>query len=289
MTRCHSIVIGGVILFGVWLVQPEGLPRAAAQQALGGQAGLGATEPPAPARGGNRGEEQRNRGTEQKLRETRVDFELPESSLEEALEYIASVIDVQIHVLWQTIPVEDEAKISMTLKDIRAELLLEMVLDQFDAQLSWTIRDGIVIIASEDEFAQLSTVRVYNVKDIIRPLAALDGGADPYGSDVYSPATGGGRLGPVGLPRATGAGMSDQDLGMGGGGMGGMGGYPNPAPTAPIDNLIRVIVNTIEPDSWQEVGGSGTLENMNDMLVINHEYRVHHQIERLLENLREHK
>lgn len=57
---------------------------------------------------------------------------------------------------------------------------------------------------------------------------------------------------------------------------------------ADFDGLISMITNSIEPDSWDMVGGPGSIEpEFNSLsLVISQPWRVHRQIEPLLTTLR---
>lgn len=53
-------------------------------------------------------------------------------------------------------------------------------------------------------------------------------------------------------------------------------------PIADYDLLIGAITNSIHPDSWDEVGGPGSIEGIYDTLVISQTSDIHHQIEQLL-------
>lgn len=67
-------------------------------------------------------------------------------------------------------------------------------------------------------------------------------------------------------------------------GPGGLGG----GPTADFGPLIDLITSTIEPDSWQEVGGPGSIEGFetNLSLVVAQRQDIHEKIADLLEQLR---
>jgi general secretion pathway protein D len=69
------------------------------------------------------------------------------------------------------------------------------------------------------------------------------------------------------------------------GGPGGMGG----GVIADFDSLIDLITTTIDPDSWEDVGGPGTIAEFatNLSLVISQTQEVHDKIDRLLTQLRE--
>src|SRR6185369_15769207 len=69
------------------------------------------------------------------------------------------------------------------------------------------------------------------------------------------------------------------------GGPGGMGG----GVVADFDSLIELITTTIDPDSWDDVGGPGSIAEFatNLSLVISQTQEVHEKIDRLLAQLRE--
>jgi hypothetical protein len=85
----------------------------------------------------------------------------------------------------------------------------------------------------------------------------------------------------------------------GGGGMGGLGGLAMsnageaPAPSLSnllaisSDDLIGLITSLVGPDSWDEVGGPGSIEIVGGMLVVRNEDTVHKQIGELLDSLRQ--
>ncbi len=87
----------------------------------------------------------------------------------------------------------------------------------------------------------------------------------------------GGEMGPGGM-----GGMSG---GMGGlGGPGGGGGYPMPPHPSP---LIKLIIDTVAPDTWEVNGGPGAISELGGVLVVRQSDRVQREIADLLSELRE--
>ena len=75
--------------------------------------------------------------------------------------------------------------------------------------------------------------------------------------------------------------------GMGGGGIGG--GFLPAHPVSMVldfDSLIEVITSVIEPDSWDENGGPGSLSAMGALLCVRQTEPVHTQIQQLLDDIR---
>ena len=81
--------------------------------------------------------------------------------------------------------------------------------------------------------------------------------------------------------------------------MGGLGGLAvsnaGRAPAASLSNLLAIssddliglITSLVGPDSWDEVGGPGSIEIVGGMLVVRNEDSVHKQIGELLDSLRQ--
>ncbi|HUT92767.1 MAG TPA: hypothetical protein VMY37_24955 [Thermoguttaceae bacterium] len=147
-------------------------------------------------------------------------------------------------------------------------------------------------------------VRIYDLSDLFAMApsypATISGDLGQPERPMFSSFTGG---------TLTGGGMGGFGGGMGG--MGGGGGLFNVgeraaelpdksrhvlhqlnAGTAPsvrtsIDELIEAITSTIEPESWDDVGGSGSIAPLGNALLISNEEHVHEQIGTLLDSFRE--
>jgi hypothetical protein len=144
---------------------------------------------------------------------------------------------------------------------------------QCDDSVAYTIRDNIVLITYVEETTE---VVIYDCRDLIEPAgpkAAGFGGKEHGGGEVFSVQFGGAGLGGDGL---------------GGGGLGEIPGLEGGLmPPTPEQQLIRVITGTIEPDSWSEMGGPGSIQSINGLIVINHTRDVHDQVKHLLQLLEE--
>jgi hypothetical protein len=87
-------------------------------------------------------------------------------------------------------------------------------------------------------------------------------------------------------------GMGAGGGGMGGGGMGGMAGGGGPSPPRTdeeirAERLMHLITTAVKPDSWQDMGGFGTISEYKGLIVINHNARTHKEVENVLKMLRE--
>lgn len=96
-------------------------------------------------------------------------------------------------------------------------------------------------------------------------------------ADIYAQVN---QMGPIGPTSAA----ASAARGMSGSGPGGMGG----GVVADFDSLINLITTTISPQSWDDVGGPGSVEGFetNLSLVVSQTQDVHEQIADLLDQLR---
>jgi hypothetical protein len=107
-------------------------------------------------------------------------------------------------------------------------------------------------------------------------------------SDVLPQNAGGFGGAPGGMP-AGGGGMMG---GMGMAGGGGFGGQQQPqrpltAEERKAEQLLDIITTAVNPDTWQDSGGPGTIGEYNGLVVVSQSARTHTKIEKVLDMLRE--
>lgn len=185
-----------------------------------------------------------------------------------------------------------DEELQLEFGSIRAEMLLSLALERIGA--AFVMRDGILIITSPAKIEESLVVRVYDCRRLLSDLAAFPGptgvamGGGMSGMEGGGMMGGGGMAGPGGM---MGAGMGPPSMmGSGGGGMPGMGGggmgmEMMPIPVSAESQLIRVLQTAVAPDSWQEMGGAGSVSGINGLLVIRQDEKVHRQVLELLRQL----
>ena len=182
-------------------------------------------------------------------------------------------------------------------------------------RLSYVIRDEVLKITSEQTRDSNTYNKVYYVADLVVPIPnfvpsynlglpgaireAMSGspfGGFARGAPLTVAANEQQNLGPqttspvadtimaqqmLNMPGMSAGARPTQTMGAGPGGLGG-------GVIADFDTLIELITTTIEPDSWDEVGGPGTIAEFptNLSLVISQTQEVHEKISDLLEQLR---
>lgn len=249
---------------------------------------------------------------EQKLK-TPVMLQFENAPLVRVLDYLAKLTDINMHLDPQGLVSEGiatDAPVTITLnQEISLKSALNLILEPL--HLTYVIKDDVLKITSEQYRRGTVYPVVYNVADLVSPVPNFVGeglhldaayqqalnqlGIGQNASPISPVAMVAGRNGsaataavnPTILAQMSSAaahaspGRSSTPFSTGGGGMGG-------AALADFDSLIDLIETTVSPNSWDSVGGPGSISPFptNLSLVISQTQEVHEQISDLLEQLR---
>ena len=260
-----------------------------------------------------------NERTWQKLEQIVDALEFEGATLDDFFLNLKDRYDLQFYIDRRTLEEEgvaiDAPNVTINLRQVPLEMGLRLVLQQQD--LDYSLDHGVIVVSTKDAISQPDRliVRVYPVADLVDPIPA---------TEETGERAGGKGAGGTGMRRGFGGGRFG-GAGMGGGGMGGggfgmrdsgrppvllqgpfhaqpgdigkikaaLGVAPGPAPRRKrgvydISVLQTVITGTIDPDSWEEMGGTARITEFRDALVVAQVWRNHRRIERLLEELRAH-
>lgn len=228
-------------------------------------------------------QEANNAATKERLAE-RMEATFLQQTVADVLEFLADQLNVEVHLQRGEIEgagLSLDAPVSLRFKRVRGDMLLDLALQQVSPDLSYIIRDGIVIVGNRGSLSGSQVVRVYNCRDLLAAAAESPptpagpmGIGFPPGTIPGTPQPGGSRP-PGGVPGMAGA--------MGGYFAGGSGG----SPATPTEQLQRVIRTTVAPESWDLNGGAGSMEEFGGLLVVNQSEAIHDRVEKLLQMLRE--
>lgn len=193
-----------------------------------------------------------------------------------------------------------ESQISIKLDRISLRSALNLILHQ--VRLTHTIRDEVLMITTEENAKGKVKPVSYNVADLVIPVENFgdirNGSVIPNAPGTASQQV---AMGPGAMPYTGPFAMANgQNVGTPSGGsmLNGGGGGPTSSSngvnvakrvsTTTEDQLIKLITSTIQPRSWSEMGGPGTIEYfpMTMSLVINQTPDIQEQIQDLLSSLR---
>ena len=188
-------------------------------------------------------------------------------------------------------------------QEIQLKSALNIILEPFG--LSHVVQDEVLKITSSNISDRKIIPIAYDVADLVIPIPNFHAGYEsgmagalhaamaaqrttPQGGQSAIPVPG---IGPMQVP-----GQNLYQMNAAGGTMpGGTGGNPAFGPggaggaaQADFDALIDLVVATIAPDSWDDVGGEGSIQEfpLNLSIVVSNTEEVHEQIADLLEQLR---
>lgn len=254
----------------------------------------------------------------EKRLKTSVSVSFRNEPLESALRQLADLAKVTITFDRRAFAhegISPETPISIDLRDeVSFRSALNIILEQYE--LCYTIKNDALTITS-DTFNDMDLYPiVYHVADLVVPIPNFGPNPNMGLAGAYNQAMqrcgfngpsgfSGGAAASFGMAANTmpAGGMINKEvlaqmpqntpLGGGGGGggsmptgfgPGGLGGGSN----ADFDSLIELITTTVDPDSWDDVGGGGSINeySTNHVLVIRQTQEVHEEIRDLLEQLR---
>ena len=277
----------------------------------------------AKRKGSQRARRQRTEGEmeiERRL-QTPVLLEFSGESLSAVVDYLSKLAEINVYLDPQGLQQEavtTDSPVSITLsKEISLKSALKLILEPL--HLNYVIEDEVLKITSEQMRSGDVYISTYDVADLVIPIPNFTPSSNQGLAGAYNDAmrrvnfTGGGGFGgglmgstplavmanhkgakasagidPNILAQMTGGGAmgggstaSTMPLGFGPGGAGG-------GSMADFDSLINLITATVQPESWEDVGGPGSVApfETNLSLVIRQTEEVHEEIVDLLEQLR---
>ena len=268
------------------------------------------------ARAEGRQRSERELEIEQKLR-TPVSLQFNNAPLSRVLEHLANLAQVNLHLDPQGLAEEAVSESTPVTINLSQEISLKSALNLIlqPLHLSYVIKDEVLKITSEQlRDGEVYTV-TYDVADLVVPIPnfvpgqmGIDAAMQKAYSNLGYGGMGGGAFGSQTAPMAVLANDSGEcntgainpavlaQLSAGGGGAatgqsmpmgfgpGGLGGGAQ----ADFDSLIELITSTVKPQTWDEVGGPGSIApfETNLSVVVSQTQDVHEEIVDLLEQLR---
>jgi len=172
-------------------------------------------------------------------------------SLQRVAQQLGERLD--INVLFDPVGLEEAAvsisdRVTGNLSQGRASTLLRAALP---ANLDYIVKDGVVLITSRDGMQENLETRVYNVRDLVRLDERGVGGKKGKPKPRFNPWTG--------------EMISRRE---------------------DYDTLMEVLESNVNPDSWMNNGGKGTVMGFHGMLVVAQTASTHQEIRQMLAALR---
>jgi general secretion pathway protein D len=227
-------------------------------------------EPYAAGRGG---ESQEDRDVRLKLQRVLPTVTFDAAEFENAIEYLREYADLNIHVNWDALELEGilrSKEVNLRLNNVTTEKALKVILDDVGGvvPLSYVIDDGVVTISTRTDLSKRTYTRVYDIRDLIVRVPNFEAPDVELSSGTGNNGTGNG-------------GFGNQDNG------GGNNNENVPSRQEMVDNIITLVTDTIDPQSWPPLGQIGSIRELNGQLVVTQTSDNHQQISNLIEQLRQ--
>jgi hypothetical protein len=207
-----------------------------------------------------------NAQTQAKL-EKSIDAEFVETPLGQVLDRLAEETKAQFRMDMRVLNeagITADMPVTFHLKNMPAETILRLMFR--DSNLAYWLEDGVVIVTTQDEANQYLETRFYRVNDLLdltnepisidKPITIASDSASEKNSIFAS------------KPPAKNLRDVKEDY------------------TVNVDNLIEVITTTIRPQTWDTVGGAGSISEYRGVLIVSQTQDIHREIPKLLDKLR---
>lgn len=223
-------------------------------------------------------ESERDRAVRRQMMDTvlqRVEFD--GIAFSDVVEFLREVSGLNIYVNWNALEmlgIDQTIPVNVQLTNVSFDKVLRTVLDDVGgvmAELGYVIDEGVITISSREDLSRRTVTRVYDILDLIHPVP--DHAAPSLQLGETSTDGGGG------------------DGGTGGGALfgdtGDAGETAEPARSEMIENIVGLLEETIDPNSWRPTGDIGSIRELGGQLVITQTAQNHQSIVSLLNQLRE--
>ncbi len=198
------------------------------------------------------------------------DVSFQEAPLDQVMNYVSDVTKLNVVVRWETLETSGIARdkpISMNLKNVRLSQVLWLIMNEAggsDVKLAYRASGNLLILSTEEDLGKEMLTRVYDVTDLLVRVPRF---TEAPRIDIQQASQGGGGGGGQNIFGGGGGGQEEEedDQGTGQGGV----------DDERTQQLIDLITQAVEPDSWVQNGGRGTITAFQRNLVVRNNILVH--------------
>lgn len=200
---------------------------------------------------------------------------IEEQPLESVMEWIQELTQANVVVRWEKLEdnsIERDKPISLKVRNLRLSQVLWMIMSQAggsDVKLAYRAEGNLLILSTEEDLGKEMITKVYDVSDLLtRPPRFTNAPRiDPSQALQNSGGQGGGGGGGGGGSNIFESDDEEDDEGQQGG-----------LADAETAALVQMIIDTIEPDSWQANNGLGSIIPWRGQIVVRNTLLVHQRL-----------
>lgn len=188
----------------------------------------------------------------------------------QVMDWLEEFTGANIQVRWETLEfggVDRETPISLQAQNVRLSLVLWMVMNEAagaDVVLAYRASGDQIILSTADDLGREVITRVYDVADLMIQVPSANRPQFDFQQGLGQ--QGGGGQSVFGNQR-----QNQQRSGEGAGITAG-------GPSAQMQQLIELLQQVVEPDTWEINGGQGRIRSWRNLLVVTNTLMVHQQL-----------
>jgi hypothetical protein len=196
----------------------------------------------------------------------KMDFHYTETPLKDVVSLLTDQTKVTFRLNAKTLAdsgINIDAPVTFRARGMRLSTALDQFLPEMD--LTYVEQEELVVITTpEDAEKQLLTIRIYDCRDLLSwPWPGMDrkANSDPPAAANAAAAPSVAAKSPPNLPTQ----VHDERA----------------------SRLMKIITESCAPESWDEVGGPGSVSDFYGLFIVSQTDRTHRQVEHFLDKLRE--
>lgn len=208
--------------------------------------------------------------TMQMLNQRLPEVSFIDTPLEQVFEFVEGLTKANVVVKWQLLNdngVNRDKPITIKAKNVKLSQFLWMLMSEVggsDLKLAYRASGNMITFSTDDDLGKEMVTKVYDISDLLIEVPRFSARTSLDASQALSGAQGGGGGGNLFQDQQD----ENTDENRGAGGIDG--------PYAAA--LVSLIRDTVEPDSWAQNGGPGTIHLLRGQLVVRNTILVHQKL-----------
>ncbi|MGI8979312.1 MAG: hypothetical protein ACR2FY_08810 [Pirellulaceae bacterium] len=196
--------------------------------------------------------------------EAKASLQAEEATLRSFADALEKALDTSVVLATKKLEeaaINTDTPITYRLKNVRLQTGLKLILGQLG--LAYVLHDNVLMITTPEDAGSQLVTRVYDCRELMKLPSPIKKGKRPKAPGSQS------EIGTTGLPAQVPEKKDDASPD---------GGYE-------VADLIEVVIGTVKPDSWEDVGGPGSIKDFKGLITVSQTQEVHEEVEELLNML----
>ncbi len=215
-----------------------------------------------------------NRRVLAELARRKVPANFNDNTFEDVLSFVETVTNVDLDIDWDSldeIGIDRDTLLTLNFSPVPANVLLDRVIEKVSDGFNnagWAVRDGILLVASDDALRKNTTLAIYDITDLLFEIPDYDNAPEIDLESVLQQGEGGQGQSPFDDDDED----DEEEL----------------TREERIQQILDIITELVDFEGWRDNGGTtGSIIELNGSLIITNTPKNHREIVGLLSKLRE--